>query len=255
MKKIISNSILSAGVFAFILSITACHDNNNASPSTGSLALHLHTFVGDNEAENYGDTLVLSNGRKISVTAAQLYLSNFKLIKTDGSIIDGPDTVVFLRQGTEEYELGDALAGNYKSIRFDVGLSDAINGSTPNASDPVLYQPSMWFGASVQPDGFVFINFQGIIDTTLNANGTNLIPFAYKIGTNTNLETVTMPDQNHTIVPDQLDVFHIEVNYAGLLDGIQLSNSDNLQLTTAVQNSSALASQIVANIANIFQYE
>lgn len=255
MKNIISISILATGLFAFMMVFTACHKDENPAPSTGSILFHLHTLAGDDEVENYGDTMELTDGRKIAVTTAQLYLSNIKLIKTDGSVVDGPDTIVFMHQGTEEYELGSVPAGNYKSVRFDVGLSDAVNASTPAASDPILYQSSMWFGAAAQPDGFVFINFQGTIDTTSAGNGTDLVPFAYKIGTNANRVTVTMPDQNHTIVPDQLDVFHIVVNYAALLDGVQLNNSGNLQLTTAAQNNSALANQIVINIVGMFEYE
>ena len=133
---------------------------------------HLHTMADTNEVESYGDTLVMSDGRQIAVSTAQLYISNIKLIKTDGSVVDGPSGTIIMKQGEEEYDLGTAPVGNYKSVRFDVGLSDASNASTPASSDQVLYQPSMWFGASAQPDGFVFINFAGSIDTTAAANGT-----------------------------------------------------------------------------------
>jgi hypothetical protein len=255
MKKINSIPLITMSVWMLLFTFAGCKKEDNPTPSYGSILLHLHTYVGDTEVENYGDLLELTGGRKITVNTAQLYLSNIQLIKTDGSVIDGPDTIVFLRQGIEEYEIGSVLAGNYKSIRFDVGVSDSTNMATPAISDPNLYQPSMWFGASAQPEGFVFINFQGAIDTTAAADGADLIPFAYKIGTSANRVTVTMPDQNHTIVPDQQDVYHILANYAGLLDGIQLNNADNLQLTSAAQNSSLLASQLVANIAGMFDYE
>jgi hypothetical protein len=160
-----------------------------------------------------------------------------------------------MKQGIEEYELGEVEAGNYKGLRFDVGLSDAINASNPDPNDPALFQSTMWFSSTAQPDGFVFLNFQGAIDTTLNANGSTLIPFAYKIGTNANRVTITMPEENHTVVPDQLDIYHMKVDYAGLFNGIVLGNPNNLQMTTPAQNSTPLATKLVANIEDIFSYE
>lgn len=238
-----------------IVAAGSCKDDDNPSVSKGTVSLHIHTYIGGNEVEHYGDTLLLDNNRKIIVSTAQLYLSNFRFIKPDGSEVDGPSTILFMKQGVEEYELGEVEAGNYKSIRFDVGLNDATNASNPDPNDPALFQSTMWFGAAAQPDGFVFVNFQGAIDTTLNADGTALIPFAYKIGTNTNRVTITMPEENHTVVPDQLDIYHIKVDYAGLFNGILLSSPHNLQMTTPVQNSTPLAAKLVDNITGILSYE
>jgi len=239
----------------FLIGFTACDDDDDPATSKGSVALHIHTFAGGNEVEAYGDTLLLGDDRKIVVNTAQLYLTNFRFIKLDDSEVQGPATVLFMKQGVEEYELGEVEAGNYKGLRFDVGLSDASNASTPDPNDPALFQSTMWFGSTAQPDGFVFVNFQGAIDTTLNANSNSLAPFAYKIGTNDNRVTITMPQENHTVVPDQLDVYHMKVDYAGLFNGIVLSNPNNLQMTTPEQNNSVLAEQLVTNIATLFSYE
>lgn len=240
---------LSMGTF------TACNDDDNPATSKGSVALHIHTYAGGNEIEQYGDTVLLANDRKIAVSTAQLYLTNFRFIKLDNSEVQGPSTVLLLKQGIEEYELGDVEAGNYKGLRFDVGLSDATNASNPNPNDPALYQSTMWFGSTAQPDGFVYVNFQGAIDTTLNADGTALTPFAYKIGTNANRVTITMPEENHSVVPGQLDIYHMKVDYAGLLNGITLGNPNYLQMTTPAQNNSLLAERLIANIQDIFSYE
>ncbi|MEP7324077.1 MAG: MbnP family protein [Saprospiraceae bacterium] len=246
--------ILSTGLFIYSLSTTSCNSDNPAE-KPGSLAFHMHTLIDSNEVNNYGELLTTAEGRKITVTTAQMYISNVKLIKTNGDVVDGPSSVILVKQGIEEYEFGDAPAGNYKTVRFDVGLSDAANASTPLASDLVLYQPSMWFGATPQPQGFVFINFQGSIDTTDTQLGINLIPFAFKIGTNAHRVTITMPEQNFSVVSDQLNVVHLEANYAKLLDPVDLNVNGNLNITTPEENSWDWISQMEESIAGMFTYE
>lgn len=259
MKKTNAIKFLAGCSFLLLVVFSSCKKDKDEDPTpvstTGSLMFHLHTMADTNEVEAYGDTLIMSDGRQITVGTSQLYISNIKLIKTDGTVVDGPSATIIMKQGVEEYDLGSAPVGNYKAVRFDVGLSDASNASTPASSDAVLYQPSMWFGASAQPDGFVFINFEGAIDTTAAATGTDLIPFSYKIGTVSNRVTITMPDENYSISPDQQTAIHMSVDYAKLFTGIQLSGAGNLSITTAAQNSSALATQIKANISDLFEYE
>ena len=237
-----------------ILTLNGCKDDPVTS-YPGSLALHVHTLIDQVEVESYGDTLARTDGRQVTVTQAQLYISNIKLIKKDGGVVDAPSTVILIKQGIEDYEVGDVPSGNYKSIRFDIGLSDALNASTPVSTDLSLFQPSMWFGATAQPDGFVFVNFQGTVDTTTLGTGTDLIPFAYKIGTNDHRVTVTMPDQDYSVVQDLQTVVHINANYAKLLDVVPLNNISNLSITTAEENTWSWINQMVSKIPDMFTYE
>ena len=113
----------------------------------------------------------------------------------------------------------------------------------------------MWFGNTAQPGGYVFINFQGNIDTTRSATGNNLVPFAYKIGTNANKCTVTMPAQAFTVIGTQTQLVHLLIDYNKLFTGIDLTNPANLTLTTSAANSSALGKQLAKNIPLMFSYE
>lgn len=245
--------LISATLFCLLIS---CSKENNTIVNTpGTLALHLHTFADTTEVENYGDTLILSDGRHLVVHTAQLYISNIQLIKLDGSVIAAPPTIILLKQGLEEFEVGTVPSGNYKSIRFDVGLMDSINAATPSVYNLILHQPSMWFGSSAQPDGFVFVNFQGLIDTSARLNGNALTPFAYKIGTTSHRTTVTMPDQPYTVVPNQQAIRHVSAIYSRLFENIDLSDAGNLTITTVAQNAGSAAQKIAANIVNMFEYE
>lgn len=225
--------------------------------TTGTIAFHLHTMVDTVEVEDYDSVYEMSDGRKISVSMAQLYLSNIQLVKLDGSTVDVSGVIKLKTKDEEVYELGSVPAGNYKTVRFNVGLSPTTNAAIPAASDVTLNEMSMWFDMmNVQPDGFVFVNFQGTIDTTNAANGTSgqMQAFSYKIGTNANLQTVTMPDQNFSVLVNQSQYIHMEIDYAALFDGIQLNVPGNLTMNTVLDNATALGTLLANNVSMIFSY-
>lgn len=242
------------------LTFSSCKKDKDTDPAPtpaadGTIAFHLHTNVDTAEVASYDSINVMSSGRKITVSIAQLYLSNIQLIKLDGSTVDVSGVIAFKKQQEEVYTLGTVPSGNYKSVKFNVGLSAATNAATPAASDSTLNQPSMWFGATAQPLGFTFVNFQGTIDTTTAANGATLYPFSYKIGTNANLKTVTMPDQNFTVSPGQVQFVHMMIDYNMLFNGIQLNVNSNLIMDTNPANGTPLGTQISNNVASMFMYE
>ncbi len=245
------------------ITLNACKKDVDltAKPATikviekGGLAFHIHSLVDSVEIEAYDTIYQLSGGRKFSVTMAQLYLSNIQLIKLDGSTVDVSGVIKLKQQQVEECELGSVPVGNYKSIKFNVGLSAAVNATVPANTDTTLNHPDMWFNtAMAQPDGFVFVNFEGTVDTTAAANGSVLVPFSYKIGTNANLQTVTLPDQNFTILKGQTQEIHIAIDYAKLFDGVQLNNNGNLIMNTVSANATALGTMIANNIQKIVSY-
>jgi hypothetical protein len=243
------------------LTFNSCKKDKDPAPAppvaNGTLFFHIHTNVDTAEVENYDSLNITSIGRKITVHKAQLYISGIQLIKLDGSTYDVPGAIALIKQGTEVYMVGNVPSGNYRSVKFNVGLSAATNASTPAAADSTLNQPAMWFGATAQPSGFVFLNFQGTIDTTTAANGSiaQMQPFSYKIGTNTNLKSVTMPDKNYTVSPNQAQYIHMVIDYNMLLMGIPLNVNPNLNMSTTAANATALGTQLTNNIPMMFMYE
>jgi hypothetical protein len=199
----------------------------------------------------------MTGGRRISVDMAQLYLSDFKLVKLDGTTYDVPNAVILQVQESESYFLANVPAGNYKSISFSVGLDATTNLKVPSSSPTdVLNRPDMWFGASAQPSGYVFVNFQGSIDTTTIPNPAGVLqPFSYKIGTNANLKQVTMPAQNYSVAPGQTQVIHIVTDYNKLFTNVQLNNQSNLMIASPADNGTALGTTISNNIPSMFDYE
>ncbi len=256
MKKIL------AYILMLSLVITACKkpkneqtDNIENTPK-GTLMFHLHTYLDENEVDLYNAIYTNDDGRSISLSRAQLYLSEIELVKLDGSTYVIPNNKIFKILDQETFEAGEVPVGNYKGIKFKVGVNSSINSNVPSAmaDSNIFKHTEMWMNNTVQPDGYAFLNVQGTIDTTSDLSGT-MVPFTYKIGSNANFKQVTMPEKNFSIQENQAEYAHIKINYNKLFHGVQLNNINNLSVLTVGDNSGAVAQKIVSNIPAMFIYE
>lgn len=244
---------LGAGIF---LSLTSCNKDVSATNRTGNVLLHFTSMVDTNTVFAYNSVYTLTGGRKISVSMAQLYISNIELVKSDGSTYACTDSLFLKTQVVDEFHLGAIPEGDYTAVKFNVGISPWLNDSVPSlyVDSLRLSHSEMWLGTTAQPDGYVFVNFQGSIDTTDGANGAELIPFTYKLGTDANLKVVTL-SKNFSSVNDQSTRLNIVIDYAKLLNGLQLNEQTNLNVSTATDNAGALATQVSNNIPLMFRYQ
>ncbi|MFY9307690.1 MAG: MbnP family protein [Bacteroidia bacterium] len=249
---------------ALVAGFTSCDKDKGEDPTPvnpvntpkGTFMFHLHTYIGENEVDLYNVPYATQAGREISLSIAQMYISDIQLVKLDGSVLDITGKKILKTFEGSTYVVGDVPVGNYKAIRFKVGLDAATNQLSPSASadSAMLNKPAMWFGSTAQPDGYVFMNVQGTIDTSANMSGM-MAPFSFKIGTDANYTQVVMPDKNMSVVEDQVAFGHIMIDYSKLFTGIQLNQSGNLSVSTAAANSSAAAEAIVSNIPSMFIFE
>jgi hypothetical protein len=223
---------------------------------TGTLTMHLHTSIDSVEVENYDSVYITDDGRKMALSLAQLYISGVQLVKLDGSIYEVPNKKFLKVFETEAYSIEGVPVGNYKSIRFKVGLDASTNALEPtNVTETELLNKSeMWFTNPVQPNGYVFMNLQGKIDTSSTKNMTP-VSFSYKIGTNANFISVTLPEKSFTISKDLISYSHMAIDYSKIFSGIQLNQLANLSVGSVSENSNSIASSIKNNIPNLFSYE
>jgi hypothetical protein len=233
----------------------------SAAVETAPISMHLHAYIGTSpsgEVDLYGTVHKDDEGRKISLSFAQLYISNIRLVKRDGSIYSLSDTILLSNIGEQVYQLGNVPIGNYRTIRFDIGLPAAVNAQIPFSATPVILNNSaMWFTGSAQANNYVFMHAAGKIDTTAakNAEDADMAPFVYKIGTNSNVVQVSMPDQNFAVQPNTMAYIHMKADYAELFNGINLTNKDHLTVETAADNASSLVIDITSNMKKMFKYE
>ena len=217
---------------------------------TGTVMMHLHTFIEDEEVDLYNIPYSTHDGRAISLKLAQFYISDIELVKLDGSIYKVPDSKALKKLETDTYLIGDVPVGNYTSVRFKVGLPPTSNQTDfSNTSDSV-----MWFSKTKSGDGYIFLNVQGSIDTSEAYTGT-LTPFVYKIGSNTNYTQVEMPEKKFTVVAGEVYYVHLLADFNRLFKGIKINDNTNLHVNTIADNASAVAQKIVSNIPSLFIYE
>ena len=246
-----------------VLLLSACKkevqntsDTTQEVVPTGLLKLHLHTFIGEQEVDAYGIEIPMADGRMISLNLAQMYLSDIQLVKLDGSLYNVPSNGVLKVFESESVTIGNVAVGNYKSVRFKVGLLPSVNKLAPTVTGyaNLLNQPEMWFSSNAQPNGYIFLNFTGNIDTTASKTGA-LVPFEYKIGTDAHLVQVEMLQQNFSLLKDVVGYVHMKIDYAKLFEGIDLSINENLHVKTTADNSKPVVKAIIKNIPNMFLYE
>jgi len=257
----IRNTVLPA-VLLVMLVFASCKKDKTPDPTpdpnevtpTGTLMMHLHTYIGINEVDAYNIVYTNESDRKISLSMAQMYISGIELVKADGSIYSLSDVKVLKVFETETYFLADVPMGNYKSVKFKVGLDAATNGADPSTS-ALLNHAEMWMNTTAQPDGYVFLNAQGKIDTTADATGSvaQMQNFIFKIGTNAHYVQVNMPDQNFTILKDQVEYLHLYADYSKLFNGINLHQI--LSVSSVADNSTPMGNAVANNIPSIFSYE
>jgi len=240
------------------------HDDSTPIPSSGSstetsaISFHLHTYIGsNNEVDAYNAVYHNDDGRAISLSFAQLYISNIKLVKRDGSIYPISDTIILTDIVDQVYKLGNVLIGNYKSVSFDVGLPSATNATVPTGTPAKLNDVNMWFSNTAAANNYIFMHAAGKIDTSVSKNGANgkMAPFEYKIGTQSRLVHVTMPDQNVAVQPGTTAYIHILADYSELFKGINISDITNLTVETIADNSGDVATDVTSRISNMFKYE
>jgi len=224
--------------------------------ATAPLSLHLHSYVGETEIDGYNIVYTDDNNREISLTRAQLYISNIELVKFDGSIYQIKDVILSTNIDNEVYPVADVPVGNYKSINFYVGI-DSVQNAQIATGTSVLNDTTMWFNKTAQANGYVFLSCIGKIDTTAakKAAVADLVPFVYKIGINKHLKKVSMPVQNYTVSLNTTTFVHITMNYAQLFSGVNLLDNANLFIQTESDNAQAIADQVANNIPAMFKYE
>ena len=235
-----------------ILSLSSCHKDNppTPAPAMGLVYFHLHTNIDTTEADS-GVVCHDATGRHFQLNIAQLYLSNIVLHKPDNTTYTVTGAYVLKIIANEEYLVGQAPAGNYTSVSFNVGIDAATNAMNPSMMTGCLapQTPSMWFGSIAQ--GYMFANVQGVADTTAAQAGPVNCAFSYQLGTSAMLETVNLPSQPFTVVSGQTALVHIICDYGRMLQGIDFKTQS---MATPFSNA-GVAAQIAANVPFMFHYE
>jgi len=251
---------LKISILLLVLTIFSCKkkeqniDDGGLISPTGKLWMHLHSFIGLNDIDTYGEDLVGNTGRKIRLDYGQYFLTDFQLVKLNDEIYSIDTTIVLKTLKQSSYLLGNVPVGNYKQIRFKLGLSNYYNQMQPtDLLSGELSDTSMWFNPLSFDGNYIYFNTKGMIDTSKDLSN-KMAFFDYRIGSNSNLFNIEMPTKNFAIYDGLISYIHLKGNFANLFNGIDLTNENNLKLinTSENQSKSQLVERLKQNIENSF---
>ena len=128
------------------------------------------------------------DGKYLNISSLGLYLSHIKLVRTDNSEVEVDSAVLLLyNDHTIAFDLS-AINGNYKAIKFGIGLDSAQNRRDPIVvpdNDPVYANNTLWWGL---PRYHLFTQTEGYAGTS-SSLGTLVF---YHIGTDSMYRTANV---------------------------------------------------------------
>lgn len=137
-------------------------------------------------------TVATPNGQAITLDFVRFFISNVALVKADGSEVPVPGvTLTEFKAGGEMQNVsifkGDVPLGEYRGLRFDVGVPRNLNHLDASTQRTPLGLDSGMFWA--WNPGYIFVRFEG------KANlGNAQVPIALHVGGDTRRVTVNLAD-------------------------------------------------------------
>lgn len=248
---------------AFTFGIMACEESDTIDPNaTNDLALEFENVVGDKALMLDDATYKNANGDEFTVSEFNYYVSNFKLKKTDGTIVTLPkDDNYFLIQESKTASkiitLKNVPAGDYAEVSFVIGVDSLKSVSPVEERVGALAEGNgmYWRWNS----GYIFVKMEGSSpQAPADPSGKNIYRFhiggfgGYDSPTVNNIKTSTLALTTAAKVrADQSPTVHLIVDAMKLMNG-----STNVRM---VENSTtmggAFASVIAANYQNMFSVD
>lgn len=260
IKKISYFIILSVLVF-----IISCKKDDVISGS-GSLTVEFDN-VANGSSLVLGDNYINDQGETMKFSAFNYYVSNFSLVKTDGTVYTIPkDECYFLikEDGGEnsEIELKNIPAGDYKEVRFMIGV-DSLKSISPTSErigvlDPAGEGAGMYWAWN---SGYIFVKAEGTSPQAPFDNTTNSNRFRYHIGlfggysspTLNNIKTVAMNGGSEyaTVRTNVSPNFHIKVD---IMEMFKTPNKMSIATNPTVMVS-PLSALVSANYTDMFKLD
>jgi hypothetical protein len=188
------------------------------------------------------------NGVPMEFTHTGMYFSNFTLL-TDTGVVSLPDSYVLYNALDKQFSVHDAPAGSYSGLRFYLGIDSVTNYTTL----PADYQPSKPLSSQVPimhwswNTGYIFLRFDGTVDTTQPADNTLDEGMAFHIGTHEFLTPIEM-GQTFSIADSGTTELTMQIDYEKFFDGIDLSQ----EYVTHTGDFKDLADKFGTNMAKPF---
>ncbi|MNK34125.1 hypothetical protein D3C87_526260 [compost metagenome] len=218
-------------ILSITLFISSCSsDDNDTKPVTAGTVGDVELFFDNGVA---GDALALgnsytnSNGETLTIDRFNYIVSNFTLIREDGSEFAYPKSesyfIISEEAGQFTVYLKNVPSGDYKKVRFGIGVDQLryLEGETA--------QKSFWDLASANnmtwtwSTGYRFINFQGTFTAPADHGHSEVLGFMVHQGSNSATDnyrevTLNLPTTARVRTGEMPNI-HIKSDANVILDG------------------------------------
>jgi len=256
MKLKLINTAVAVVLAIALGSCSTDNDVVNSTEGSGSLKIKFDHRYGDVDFI-MGAPYITSQGETIKVDNIKYIVSNIVLAKEDGSVYVYPKSKSYfiIKEQTPSLftiELTDVPAGNYKTVKFGIGVDqEQFNLGAAGQGDFLAQAQSegmMWSWSA----GYKFLAFEGNFTSATVTDPTLFKVHTGQTGTHYNYTEVTldMPDKalvRSTITPQ----IHVMADLSKILDGatkISLSPQPNIM-------GGAVLASITANVSTMFSVD
>lgn len=257
-----SKTILAAAMlFTAILSTSSCKKDKTDLTGAGPVTIEFDNRFGEGPLA-FGTTYTNQNGEEVNLSLFNYYVSNFVLVKEDGSEFTVPknDCYHLVRHdvaATHSLTLQNIPAGAYRSVKFIIGvdsLKSASDVSERTGDLDVANNGDMYW---MWNSGYIFMKMEGTSPSSSAAGNI----FNYHIGlyggyatpTINNLKTVTVsaPDEAILVGKDRAPEVHL------FTDAKEVFGTPNplIVATSPVIMVSPASANVAANYADMFKFD
>jgi hypothetical protein len=260
MKFQIKNIV---AVLAMAFALTSCNNDDTpavAADEKGSLKVEFDNVYGGADLA-YATSYTNSNGEVIKVSKAKYIVSNIVLTKADGStyIVPKNQSYFIIDEATVAsrlLNLSNIPAGDYKSIKFGIGVDKAQweLGATGQGDFLAKAQAAgmMWSWSA----GYKFVAFEGTFTSSTVTTDTSYMVHTGQTGTDYNYTEVTLNFPNNALVRSTITPqLHVMADLQHIIDGtnkISLT-SNNMGGMGAMIMGGANLPLITSNLSNMFE--
>jgi hypothetical protein len=252
MKKIKLILILSALIS--LVGITSCNDKTvEPTNQTQSLSLNFSAKVGTKDLD-YTSSFTTDAGARYTVSMFRYYVSNIRLIKSDGTEYPINNKYLLVTPSVANYDLGQVPVGSYKGIKFSVGIDSVTNHADPTVypvTNPLAIQsPAIHWSWN---SGYIFMMIEGSCDTTVANNdvltyGQYSHGMFYHIGMDPLLRTIDLSNAAFTVSSANSATVSISADLNKVLKNVDIKTEN----ASHTMGSMPLATRIADNISSAF---
>ena len=246
-------------MIAFVaIAVSSCNDDEStpSSSNAGDVTVEIQNIAGSIYLDPTGATnYVNSSGETFSITKFKYYLSNFKLIKEDGTKYEVPNSYYLVDASDTsslKLDLPNIPGGKYTGVEYMIGVDSArnVSGAQTGALDPANGANGMFWSWST---GYIFMKLEG--QSSASSNNSFVYHIGGYSGVNRGQRTVSLDFTPSVLIVDggkREAEIHITTDVLEIF-----KNPSNISIATqsTIMSVGAASSNIATNYADMFSFD